>query len=71
MALALLGMSMVLFVMTPWMWVTMAAALGAGIAGIIANSSTRTLLSKAAGPEGVASVMAVWAIAWAGSKPLA
>jgi MFS family permease len=70
-ALALLGGSMVLFVMTPWIWVSVAAALGAGITCLIANASTRTLLSKAAGPERVAAVMAVWAIAWAGSKPFA
>lgn len=70
-ALALLGGAMVVFVMTPWMWVSVAAAVGAGISCLVANSATRTLLSKAAGPERVAAVMAVWAIAWAGSKPFA
>ena len=70
-ALALLGGCMVFFVMTPWVWVSVAAALGAGISCLVANSATRTLLSKAAGPTRVAAVMAVWAIAWAGSKPLA
>jgi predicted MFS family arabinose efflux permease len=70
-SLALLGGFMVLFVTTPWVWVSIAAALGAGISCLIANSATRTLLSKAAGPKRVAPVMAVWAIAWAGSKPLA
>ena len=70
-ALALLGGCMVFFVMTPWVWVSVGAALGAGISCLVANSATRTLLSKAAGPTRVAAVMAVWAIAWAGSKPLA
>jgi hypothetical protein len=70
-ALAALGVSMVLFVATPWIAVSLAAALGAGITALLANSMTRTLLSKTAGPERVAPVMAVWAIAWAGSKPLA
>jgi predicted MFS family arabinose efflux permease len=70
-ALALLGGCMVFFVMTPWVWVSVAAALGAGISCLVANSATRTLLSKAAGPTRVVAVMAVWAIAWAGSKPLA
>lgn len=70
-ALALLGGSMVLFVMTPWIWMSVAAALGAGITCLSANAATRTLLAKSAGPERVAAVMAVWAIAWAGSKPLA
>jgi MFS family permease len=71
MALALLGGCMVLFVMTQWIWVSVAAALGAGISCLIANAATRTLLSKAAGPDRVAAVMAVWAVAWAGSKPFA
>ena len=70
-ALALLGGCMVFFVMTPWVWVSVAAALGAGITCLVANSAARTLLSKTAGPALVAPVMAVWAIAWAGSKPLA
>jgi len=70
-ALALLGGCMVFFVMTPWVWMSVAAALGAGISCLVANSATRTLLSKTAGPARVAPVMAVWAIAWAGSKPIA
>jgi MFS family permease len=70
-ALALLGGCMIFFVITPWVWMSVAAALGAGIAGLIANSATRTLLSTYAGRERIAAVMAVWAIAWAGSKPLA
>jgi hypothetical protein len=70
-ALALLGMSMVIFVLTPWMWLSVAAASSAGLAGLIANSATRTLLDKYAGPDRIASVMAMWAIAWAGSKPMA
>jgi hypothetical protein len=37
----------------------------------MANSATRTLLAKHAGREKEASIMAVWAIAWAGSKPVA
>jgi hypothetical protein len=70
-ALAMLATCMVFFVMTPWVLVSLTAALGAGVACLIANSTTRTLLAKAAGPAREASVMAVWAIAWAGSKPLA
>jgi predicted MFS family arabinose efflux permease len=70
-ALAALGVCMVFFVVTPWIWVSFAAALGAGVACLLANSMTRTLLSKTAGPTRVAPVMAIWAIAWAGSKPLA
>jgi MFS family permease len=70
-ALALLGGSMVFFVMTPWMLVSVAAAFCAGISCLVANAMTRTLLSEAAGKDRGAAVMAVWAIAWAGSKPFA
>lgn len=69
-ALAGLGICMVVFVSTPWVWVSVAAALAAGGTCLATNSMTRTLLSRAAGLD-QASVMAVWAIAWAGSKPLA
>jgi MFS family permease len=70
-ALALLGGSMVFFVMTPWMLVSVAAAFCAGVSCLIANAMTRTLLSEVAGKDRVAAVMAIWAIAWAGSKPFA
>jgi predicted MFS family arabinose efflux permease len=70
-SLALLGACMVVFVSSPWLPVSIVAAIGAGVCCLIANSATRTLLSKAAGPEQVASVMAIWAVAWAGSKPIA
>lgn len=70
-ALALLGGCMVVFVMAPWVWLSVIAALGAGVTCLVANSATRTLLSKSAGPTRMAPVMAVWAIAWAGSKPIA
>jgi MFS family permease len=70
-ALAALGICMVLFVATSSIWVSFAAAVGAGVTCLLANSMTRTLLSQTAGTVRVAPVMAVWAIAWAGSKPLA
>jgi MFS family permease len=68
--LAALGVCMIVFVATPFVWVTFTAALAAGVTCLLANSMTRTLLSQTAGVN-QASVMAVWAIAWAGSKPLA
>jgi MFS family permease len=70
-AVALLAACMIAFVFSPWWPVSVVAAAGAGFTCLVANSSTRTLLSKRAGPEHEASVMAVWAIAWAGSKPVA
>ncbi|MBO0802191.1 MAG: MFS transporter [Nocardiopsaceae bacterium] len=70
-ALASLAACMMVFVFSPLWWISMAAAAGAGFTCLIANSSTRTFLSKEAGPAKEASVMVVWAIAWAGSKPVA
>jgi MFS family permease len=68
--LAGLGVCMIVFVATPFVWVSVTAAFAAGVTCLLANSMTRTLLSQRAGAN-QASVMAVWAIAWAGSKPLA
>jgi MFS family permease len=70
-ALAALALFMLLFVMAPTMWFAGLAALGAGASCLIANSVTRSVLAERAGPERIAAVMAVWAIAWAGSKPFA
>ena len=70
-ALAMLGICMIVFVLAQSILVSIIAAFGAGVSCLIANSATRTLLAKAARPHGVAAVMAVYAIAWAGSKPVA
>lgn len=70
-ALASLALCMLFFALAPWMWLSVAAAFAAGITCLMANSATRTVLAKEAGPMREASVMAVWAIAWAGSKPFA
>jgi predicted MFS family arabinose efflux permease len=69
-ALASLSVCMVLFVDAPQLWISILAAFGAGVTCLRANSATRTLLAKQAGAK-EASVMAIWAIAWAGSKPVA
>jgi predicted MFS family arabinose efflux permease len=70
-ALAVLAVCMIFFTQSPWAWGSLAAAFGAGAACLAANSTTKTLLTNKAGPAREASVMAVWAIAWAGSKPVA
>ena len=70
-ALAALGLCMMAFVLSPNFWLSIAAAGAAGAACLVANSVTRTLLAKEAGPVREARVMAVWAVAWAGSMPLA
>ena len=70
-ALAALALFMLIFVHAPTMWWAVIAAVGAGASCLIANSVTRAALARHAGPEHSAAVMAVWAIAWAGSKPFA
>jgi MFS family permease len=70
-ALASLALCMLMFVFAPSMWIAVAAALGAGASCLVANSVTRSVLANRAKPEETAAVMAVWAIAWAGSKPFA
>jgi MFS family permease len=82
-ALATLAVFMLIFVHAPefmplfgharrvTMLIAIGAALGAGASCLIANSVTRAVLAERAGPEKSAALMAVWAIAWAGSKPFA
>jgi MFS family permease len=70
-SLAALALCMLIFVFAPFLWLSCAAAFGAGACCLVANSVTRSALAQQAGPERAAAVMAVWAIAWAGSKPIA
>ncbi|HEY5395417.1 MAG TPA: MFS transporter [Trebonia sp.] len=70
-ALAALALFMILFTHAPTMWIAVLAALGAGGSCLIANSVTRAVLAERAGSDNSAAIMAVWAIAWAGSKPFA
>ncbi len=69
--LAALAGCMLLFVFAPALWIAVAAALAAGASCLVVNSVTRAALAEHAGPQRSAAVMALWAIAWAGSKPLA
>jgi len=69
--LGLLGLAMMAFAYAPQVWISMIAAFIAGVACLMANSATRALLIEQAGRRHEVSVMAVWAIAWAGSKPIA
>jgi predicted MFS family arabinose efflux permease len=68
--LALLGAAIVIFSFGLDRWVCLAMALIAGIACLLTGAVTQTLLIDFAG-KNRAAVMAVWAVAWAGSKPLA
>jgi predicted MFS family arabinose efflux permease len=69
--LSVLSLAMMAFVLAPWIWVSVAAAFTAGIACLAAGATTRALLIHHAGPSAQAAVMAAWAVAWAGSKPIA
>lgn len=69
--LGFLSLSMVVFAAASWFWLAAAAAFAAGTACLHAGAITRALLLQHAGPARQASVMAAWAVAWAGSKPIA
>jgi MFS family permease len=70
-ALGILGLAMVGFAAAPRIWLSVIAAFVAGVACLVANSATRALLIEQAGRRHEVSVLAIWAIAWAGSKPIA
>jgi MFS family permease len=70
-ALSLLGFSITMFSFAPWIWLSVMAAFGAGVAGLVAGSATQALLLELAGPGRALQVMGLWAVAWAGSKPIA
>jgi hypothetical protein len=68
--LFLLGAAVVVFALGLDRWVSLAAALVAGIACLLTGAVARALLF-AFHPQDRSAVMGVWAWAWAGSKPLA
>lgn len=70
-SLLLLGVSIAVFAAGIAPWLSLLAAGTAGVAGLLTGSAAQALLYETAGPRQKAHVMALWAIAWAGSKPLA
>jgi len=70
-SLLMLALCMIVFVWGFSAWVSAAAAAGAGVAGLLTGSAAQSLLLRIAGPGMAVKVMALWAIAWAGSKPIA
>ncbi|MGO9163495.1 MAG: MFS transporter [Streptosporangiaceae bacterium] len=70
-SLLVLGISMVVFVTSSSALLTVLAALTTGAAGLLTGATAQALLLKSAGPQHATQVMALWAIAWAGSKPIA
>jgi len=71
--LSLLALAMMIFAAAPTIWLSAAAAFGVGMACLLAGATTRSLLIECAGTDEKrqAAVMAAWAVAWAGSKPIA
>jgi predicted MFS family arabinose efflux permease len=72
-AMCVLSITMVVFVLAHTIWLSFAAALVAGMACLLAGAALKTLLLHHArlSTGCQASVMAAWALAWAGSKPIA
>jgi MFS family permease len=66
-----LALSVVIFTSGFAAWLSLLAALIAGVAALLTGAAAQALLLKAAGPGHAMQVMALWAVAWAGSKPLA
>jgi len=69
--LAILGAAVIVFALGLDLWLCLAMTFVAGAACLLTGSATQTLLLACAGPGGRALIMAAWAVAWAGSKPLA
>jgi MFS family permease len=68
--LLLLAAAVVVFSVGFAPWVSLAAAFAAGVAALGTGAVTQTQLVRLR-PRYAASVMALWAVCWAGSKPIA
>jgi hypothetical protein len=69
--LAVLAISIIVFALGIDVWISFFAAVAAGLAGLLTGASAQTLLLQQAGPQQATQVMALWAVAWAGTKPIA
>lgn len=71
--LAMLALAMMVFSAAPSIWLSIAAAFGVGAACLVAGATARSLLIECAGGDvkRQTAIMAAWAVAWAGSKPIA
>jgi predicted MFS family arabinose efflux permease len=70
-SLLVLALSALVFCAGFAAWVSLMAAIAAGAAALLTSAATQALLLEKAGADQAAKVMALWALAWAGSKPLA
>jgi hypothetical protein len=69
--LAILAVAVVVFASGLDRWVSLAAVVVAGIAGLLTGAASQALLLEKATPQRAVQVMALWAVAWAGTKPIA
>jgi MFS family permease len=69
--LAFLAVSVIAFSMGWSAWWSVLAAVIAGAAGLMTGSAAQALLLQQVNPLRATQVMALWAVAWAGTKPIA
>jgi MFS family permease len=70
-SLCVVGAGMVLFSTGISLWITVAGALLSGIGSLLTGATAQSLIVKYTTPDQRGRVMAVWAIAFAGSRPIA
>jgi hypothetical protein len=69
--LALLAVSVVTFAFGLNRWLSLIAVVVAGVAALLTGASAQALLLQTAPLKNRTQVMALWAVAWAGTKPIA
>ena len=70
-SLGALAMFMMVFATGLNPWLSLAAAVMAGMAALLTGASAQAMLLSEAGRGRATQVMALWAVAWAGTKPIA
>jgi predicted MFS family arabinose efflux permease len=70
-SLLVLALSVVMFTANIAAWLSLVAAVVAGLAILLTAAAAQTLLLKIAGPQRAVQVIVLWAVAWAGTRPLA
>jgi predicted MFS family arabinose efflux permease len=70
-SLGFLAVSVLVFAAGYALWLSLCAAVAAGVAALLTGASAQALLLETAGPLRVTQVMTLWGIAWAGTKPIA
>lgn len=69
-SLLFLALSVIVFALAWWPWLSLLGAFSAGVAGLFTGSATQALI-VGTHRKSAASVAGLWAVAWAGTKPIA